>query len=98
MLGTLIAPTAMNGDSLLRLPPSYARKDPRVSAGVRVSAGGCHLLLAGVLYLYDRRGWWRRVFVAAARSFYGAYRLHRLPRTTSARTGASVQPGDDGHV
>jgi hypothetical protein len=74
----------MNGDSLMKLVPSLEHRHPVLFARIRMGVGVWLLILAAILYGYDRGGWWRVLLIpAAAALFYIAY---RLPRAMAART------------
>ena len=73
----------MNSDRLMRLVSPWEYKHPKLFARMRIVAGVWLLVLTGILYGYHRGGWWRPLLVvAAALSFYAAY---RLPRAIDAR-------------
>ena len=80
----------MNGDSLMRVVPSWEKNHPRFWSRVRVGSVVWLLILTAILYGYDRGGWWRVLLIpAAAGHFYFAYLLHRLPRAASARMNST---------
>jgi hypothetical protein len=77
-----------NASGLMRLVPAYEYRHPRLFAGVRVASGIWLLVLAAILYGYDRGGWWRPLLIAAAAAhFYFAYRL-RAVSTSKNRDAA----------
>jgi hypothetical protein len=79
----------MNGDSLMKLVPPVEYEHPLLFARIRVAVGVWLLILAAILYGYDRGGWWRVLLLpAAALLFYIAY---RLPRAIRARTASTEE-------
>ena len=74
----------MNGDSLMRVVPSWEKNHPRLWSRVRVGSGVWLLILTAILYGYDRGGWWRVLLIpAAAGHFYCGYLLHRRAASAS---------------
>ncbi len=74
----------MNGDSLLRVVPSWERNHPRFWARVRLASGGWLLILTAILYGYDRGGWWRILLIPAATGhLYCGYLLYRRAASAS---------------
>lgn len=68
----------MDGDWLIRRLPSLERRHPRLWAWVHIAAGIWLLVLTGILYSYQRGGWWRPLRVpAAAGHLYLGYCLLR---------------------
>jgi len=77
----------MNGDRLMKFVPSVEYRHAVLFARMRVGVGVWLLILAAILYGYDRGGWWRVLLVpTAAVLFCIAY---RLPRAISARTNST---------
>lgn len=65
---------------------AFEYRHPRPVAAVRSAVGVWLLILAAILYGYDRVGWWTPLLIlAAAAHFYYAYRL----RAIGARTNSS---------
>ncbi len=76
----------MNGDSLMRVVPSWEKNHPRFWVPVRVGAGVWLLILTAILYGYDRGGWWRVLLIpAAAGHLYCGYLLHRRGASASSK-------------
>jgi hypothetical protein len=69
----------------------WERRRPRLFARLRVAGGVWLLILAALLFGFDRGGWWLAalLLLAAAADFYCAYRLPRAieagRRTKDAR-------------
>jgi hypothetical protein len=73
----------MSGNRLMKLVPPIEYRHARLFARTRAAVGVWLLILAAILYGYDRGGWWRVLLVPTAiLLFYVAY---RLPRAISAR-------------
>jgi hypothetical protein len=84
----------MTGDSLMKLLPSVEYRHAVLFARIRIGVGVWLLILAALLYGYDRGGWWRALLVPTAGVlFYAAY---RLPRATRARAISSVRASHQG--
>jgi hypothetical protein len=78
----------MNTDRLMKLVPPIEYRHARFFARVRIGVGIWLLVLAAILYGYDRGGWWRALLApTSALLFYVAY---RLPRAISARTNSTI--------
>jgi hypothetical protein len=79
----------MNSDQLVKRLPRSEYKHPTAFARMRFAAGVWLLVLTGILYGYHRGGWWRPLLVvAAALSFYAAYRLPRAIRASKESSDA----------
>ena len=79
----------MNGDSLMRVVPAVEYRHAVLFARIRMAAGVWLLILAAILYGYDRGGWWRVLLVpTAGLLFYVAYRLPRAIRARPNSTDA----------
>jgi len=71
----------------MKFVPSVEYRHAVLFARMRVGVGVWLLILAAILYGYDRGGWWRVLLVpTAAVLFCIAY---RLPRAISARTNST---------
>jgi hypothetical protein len=78
----------MNTDRLMKLVPPIEYRHVRLFTRIRIGVGVWLLVLAAILYGYDRGGWWRVLLVpTAALLFYIAY---RLPRAMSARRNSTA--------
>jgi hypothetical protein len=77
----------MTHDRLMKLLPPIEYRHARLFARVRIGVGIWLLVLAAILYGYDRGGWWRVLLIpTAALLLYVAY---RLPRAISARRSST---------
>jgi hypothetical protein len=77
----------MTNDRLMKLVPPVEYRHARLFARMRIGVGVWLLVLAAILYGYDRGGWWRVLLVPiAALLFYIAY---RLPRAIGARRSST---------
>jgi hypothetical protein len=78
----------MTNDRLMKLVPPIEYRHARLFARIRVGVGVWLLVLAAILYGYDRGGWLRVLLVpTAALLFHIAY---RLPRAISARRSSTA--------
>jgi hypothetical protein len=77
----------MNNDRLMKLVPPIEYRHARLFARMRIGVGVWLLVLAAILYGYDRGDWWRVLLApTAVLLFYIAY---RLPRAITARRSSA---------
>jgi hypothetical protein len=70
---------------LMRIVPGFEFRRALLFARVRFFAGAWLLILAAILYGYDRSGWWTPLLVlAAAADFYFAHRLRKVSESTNS--------------
>jgi len=70
---------------LMRIVPGFEFRRAAVFARVRLFAGIWLLILAAILYGYDRAGWWTPLLVlAAAADFYFAHQLQQVGESANS--------------